>query len=83
MILSKPLINLNGNAIKDINAEIIEIYRSFNKSIELISKAEYSNGRNSSDQVHFSKMREEKAEIVKQLKVYKNSFIQLYKDINK
>lgn len=82
MKLNAPFVNLNGNSKKDIQSQIKDIVKSLNNCIDAVIKADYNNGRNSIDNNHKIKMDKDKAELTQLLKEYKNSYIEMFKEIN-
>ena len=81
--MEAPLINMNGNDLKTLNAEILDILRALDSVTVALIKAQYAHGRNSRDSDHLNKMREEKLAIHKDIATQKEEFVQLYKTMNK
>lgn len=83
MQFTAPYINFNGNSEKQITDELRSIYDVLNSAIEILAKAEYSNGRNAMNSEHAGIMREEKIKALDTLKELREGYVDLFVNLTK
>lgn len=76
-----PIISLNGNSKKDLESQILNIYKSFTPLFDAISQTEYHNGRNAIDRNHQQQMRSEINETIEALREMQGRFVTLLQEI--
>ena len=81
--LSTPYVNMNGDSIINLNAQLMAFFKSLDECTQNLAKCEYNNGRNATDGEHQKQMRDEKTEVLQTLGEIKEKYIFMFKEINK
>lgn len=79
--LTTPFPNLNGNSKEGLLIQLISIWSSFNEPIKMLAKSEYDHPRNAIDSKHYQKMRDEKMQMIKELRHFQSLFNEMINEL--